>query len=72
MAASVPPDHLGMLKVLDRSLEKNAKIDAFTRVSLVGVELLTIEKRVIIASVKAYLKCAERIHEVGLMVAPTT
>lgn len=56
--------------MLDRILDKGVVIDVFVRVSLVGIELLTIEARVVIASVETYLKYAERIHEVGLVVAP--
>jgi len=71
MAAGVPPAPVSLLEVLDRILDKGIVIDAFVRVSLVGIELLTIEARVVIASVETYLKYAERIHEIGLVAAPT-
>ena len=71
MAAGVPPAPVSVLETLDRILDKGMVIDAFIRVSLVGIELLTIEARVVLASVETYLKYAERIHEIGLVAAPT-
>jgi len=56
MAAGVPPAPVSLLEVLDRILDKGIVIDAFARVSLVGIELLTIEARVVVASVESYLK----------------
>lgn len=70
MAAGIPPTSVSLLEVLDRVLDKGVVIDVFVRVSLVGIELLTIEARVVIASVETYLKYAERIHEIGLVAAP--
>lgn len=70
MAAGVPPTSVSMLEVLDRILDKGVVVDAFVRVSLVGIELLTVEARVVVASVDTYLKYAERIHEIGLVAAP--
>jgi hypothetical protein len=72
MAAGVPPVSVSMLEVVDRILDKGIVIDAFVRLSLVGIELLTIEARVVVASVDTYLKYAERIHEIGLVAAPRT
>src|SRR3972149_5517112 len=48
-------------EVVDRILDKGIVIDAFVKVSLVGIELLSIEARVVIASVETYLKYAEAI-----------
>ena len=48
-------------EVIDRILYKGIVIDAWVRVSLVGIELLSIEARVVIASVDTYLKYAEAI-----------
>ena len=48
-------------EVVDRILDKGIVIDAWVRVSLVGIELLTIEARVVIASVETYLKYAEAV-----------
>jgi len=50
-----------LVEVIDRILEKGIVIDAWVRVSLVGIELLAIEARVVIASVDTYLKYAEAI-----------
>jgi hypothetical protein len=50
-----------LVEVVDRILDKGIVIDAWVRVSLVGIELLAIEARVVIASVETYLKYAEAI-----------
>lgn len=50
-----------LAEVLDRILDKGIVIDAWVRVSLVGIEFLGIEARVVIASVETYLKYAEAI-----------
>jgi hypothetical protein len=53
-----------LVEVLDRILDKGIVIDAWIRISLVGIELLAIEARIVIASVETFLKYAEAI---GLM-----
>ena len=50
-----------LVEVIDRILDKGIVIDAWARVSLVGIELLAIEARVVLASVETYLKYAEAI-----------
>ncbi|MDI6776895.1 MAG: gas vesicle structural protein GvpA [Syntrophales bacterium] len=50
-----------LVEVIDRILDKGIVIDAWIRVSLVGIELLAIEVRVVVASVETYLKYAEAI-----------
>lgn len=50
-----------LAEVIDRILDKGIVIDAWVRVSLVGIELLSIEARVVIASVETYLKYAEAV-----------
>jgi hypothetical protein len=50
-----------LVEVVDRVLDKGIVIDAWARVSLVGIELLAVEARVVIASVETYLKYAEAI-----------
>lgn len=47
-----------LAEVLDRILDKGIVIDVFARVSLVGIELLAIEARIVIASVETWLKYA--------------
>lgn len=56
-----------LAEVVDRILEKGVVIDAFIRVSLVGIELVAIEIRAVVASVETWLKYAEAI---GLTVDP--
>jgi len=50
-----------LVEVIDRVLDKGVVVDAWVRVSLVGIEILAIEARVVVASVETYLKYAEAI-----------
>ncbi|PIS27123.1 MAG: gas vesicle synthesis protein GvpA [Candidatus Marinimicrobia bacterium CG08_land_8_20_14_0_20_45_22] len=50
-----------LVEVIDRILDKGVVIDIWARVSLVGIELLAIEARIVIASVETYLKYAEAV-----------
>ena len=50
-----------LVEVIDRILDKGVVVDAWVRVSLVGIEILAIEARVVMASVETYLKYAEAI-----------
>ena len=50
-----------LVEVVDRILDKGVVVDAWVRVSLVGIELLAIEARVVIASVETWLKYAEAV-----------
>ncbi len=50
-----------LVEVIDRILDKGVVVDAWVRVSLVGIELLAIEARVLVASIETYLKYAEAI-----------
>ena len=54
-------DASSLAEVIDRILDRGIVIDAFVRVSLVGIELLAIEARVVIASVDTWLKYAEAV-----------
>jgi gas vesicle structural protein len=54
-------DSSSLAEVVDRILDKGIVVDAFARVSLVGIDILSIEARVVIASVETYLKYAEAI-----------
>jgi len=58
-------DTTNLLEVLDRVLDKGIVVDAWIRVSLVGIDLLTVEARVIVASLETHLKYAEAIGNVG-------
>ena len=59
-----------LAEVVDRILDKGVVIDAWVRVSLVGIELLSIEARIVIASVETYLKYAEAVGLTTLAAAP--
>ncbi len=50
-----------LAEVIDRILDKGIVIDAWARVSLVGIELLSIEARIVVAGVDTYLKYAEAV-----------
>ncbi|MDP2683055.1 MAG: gas vesicle structural protein GvpA [Deltaproteobacteria bacterium] len=50
-----------LVEVIDRILDKGVVIDAWARVSLVGIEILAIEARVVVASVETFLKYAEAV-----------
>ena len=54
-------DSSSLAEVVDRILDKGVVIDVWAKVSLVGIELLSIEARVVVASVETYLKYAEAI-----------
>ena len=59
-----------LAEVLDRILDKGIVIDAWVRVSLVGIELLAIEARVVVAGVDTYLKYAEAVGLTASAAAP--
>lgn len=50
-----------LVEVIDRILDKGIVIDAWARVSLVGIEILAVEARVVVASVETFLKYAEAV-----------
>lgn len=54
-------DSSSLAEVIDRILDKGVVIDLWARVSLVGIELLTIDARVVIASVDTWLKYAKAV-----------
>jgi gas vesicle structural protein len=60
------PTSSGLYDVLDLILDKGLVIDAYVRVSVVGIELLTIDLRVVIASVDTYLRFAEAVDRLTL------
>jgi gas vesicle structural protein len=60
------PPSSSLADVVDLILDKGLVIDAFIRVSLVGIELLTIDARIVIASVDTYLRFAEAVDRVAL------
>jgi hypothetical protein len=50
-----------LAEVVDRILDKGIVVDAWARVSLVGIEILSIEARVVVASIETFLKYAEAV-----------
>ena|SRR5688572_23286499 len=52
-----------LIDVLDRVLDKGIVIDAWVRVSLVGIDLITVEARVVVASIDTYLKYTEAVAQ---------
>jgi hypothetical protein len=60
------PSPSGLADVLNILLDKGLVIDAYVRVSLVGIELLTIDARIVIASVDTYLRFAEAVNRLDL------
>jgi hypothetical protein len=60
------PRPSGLADVIDVILDKGLVIDAYVRVSLVGIELLTIDARIVIASVDTYLRFAEAVNRLDI------
>jgi hypothetical protein len=63
------PRSSGLADVLEILLDRGLVLDAYVRVSLVGIELLTIDLRVVIASVDTYLRFAEAVNRLDLRAA---
>ena len=59
-----------LIDVLDRVLDKGIVIDAWVRVSLVGIDLITVEARVVVASIDTYLKYSEAVGQVAPVSRP--
>ena len=64
--SSARPQPSGLADVIDTILDKGLVIDAYVRVSLVGIEVLTIDARVVIASVDTYLRFAEAVNRLDI------
>ena len=62
----------GLYDVLELILDKGLVIDVFVRVSLIGIEILTIDARIVIASVDTYLRFAEAVNRLDLMATETS
>src|SRR5215216_6859378 len=61
------PRPSGLADVIDIILEKGMVIDVYVRVSLIGIEILTIDARIVIASVDTYLRFAEAVNRLDLI-----
>lgn len=60
------PSSSSLADVIDTILDKGLVIDAYVRVSLVGIEVLTVDARIVIASVDTYLRFAEAVNRLDL------
>jgi len=60
-----------LIDVLDRVLDKGIVIDAWVRVSLVGIDLLTVEARIVVASIDTYIKYSEAVAQVPSVSRPS-
>jgi len=60
------PSSTGLADVIDTILDKGLVIDAYVRVSLVGIEVLTVDARVVVASVDTYLRFAEAVNRLDI------
>jgi hypothetical protein len=63
------PSPSGLAEVIDLILDKGLVIDLYVRVSLVGIELLVIDARVVVASVDTYLRFAEAVNRLDIAAA---
>ncbi len=70
MAVERAPGGTSLIDVLDRILDKGIVVDAWVRISLVGIDLITVEARVVIASIDTYLKYAEAVGITGTIARP--
>jgi hypothetical protein len=61
------PRPSGLADVIEIILDKGIVIDAFVRVSLIGIEILTIDARIVIASVDTYLRFAEAVNRLDIV-----
>ena len=61
MAVERAPGGTSLIDVLDRVLDKGIVVDAWVRISLVGIDLITVEARIVVASIDTYLKYAEAV-----------
>src|ERR671920_689494 len=66
------PRPSGLADVIDIILDKGLVIDVYVRVSLVGIELLTIDARIVIASVDTYLRFADAVSRLDLTETETS
>jgi gas vesicle structural protein len=61
------PSPSGLVDVVDLILDKGLVIDAYVRVAVIGIELITIDARIVIASIDTYLRFAEAVNRLDLM-----
>jgi gas vesicle structural protein len=61
---------VNLFDLLDRVLDKGLVIDIWLKVSLVGIELLTLEARVVVSGVESYMKYSTQMAKLGLIAKP--
>ena len=72
MAVERAPAGTSLIDVVDRVLDKGIVIDAYVRVSLVGIDLVTVEARIVVAAIDTYLKYAEAVGVLPSVARPQT
>lgn len=70
MVVERQPGGTRLLDVLDRVLDKGIVIDAWVRFQLVGLDLITVDARIVVASIETYLNYAESLRFTGLATMP--
>jgi hypothetical protein len=60
------PSPSGLVDVVDLILDKGLVVDAYVRVAVIGIELVTIDARIVIASIDSYLRFAEAVNRLDL------
>lgn len=70
MAVERAPAGSSLIDILDRVLDKGIVIDAYVRVSLVGIDLVTVEARIVVAAIDTYLKYAEAVGTLPSIARP--
>src|SRR5690348_6817360 len=65
------PGGTSLIDVLDCVLDKGIVIDAWVRVQLVGIDLITVEARIVVASIDTYLKYSGAVGQTGTVSRPT-
>jgi len=70
MAVETVNSSSSLAEVIDRILDKGVVIDVWVRVSLVGIELLVVEARIVVASVETYLRYAQAVGLTGQAAVP--
>ncbi len=60
------PSPSGLVDVIDLILDKGLVIDVYVRVSVIGIELLTVDARIVVASIDTYLRFAEAVNRLDL------
>ena len=63
---------VNIMDLVDRILDKGLVIDIYLKLSLVGIELLEIQARIVISGVESYIKYATQMQRLGLVAKPVT